>query len=29
LRALNAVIPDDGLNDHAPINYACRVWNAV
>jgi pimeloyl-ACP methyl ester carboxylesterase len=29
LRALNVVIPDDGLNDHAPVNYACRVWNAV
>jgi triacylglycerol lipase len=29
LRALNVVIPDDGLNDHAPINYACRIWNAV
>jgi hypothetical protein len=29
LRALNLVVPDDGLNDHAPINYACRVWNAV
>ena len=28
LRALNVEVPDDGLNDHAPINYACRIWNA-
>jgi hypothetical protein len=27
IRQLDFEIPDNGLNDHAPINYACRVWN--
>jgi hypothetical protein len=27
LRQLDIEIPENGLNDHAPINYACHVWN--
>lgn len=29
LRQLDIEIPENGVNDHAPINYACRVWNNV
>jgi len=27
IRQLDVEIPENGLNDHAPVNYACRVWN--
>lgn len=29
LRQLDIEIPENGVNDHAPINYACRVWNSL
>ena len=29
LRNLDVEVPDNGLNDHAPVNYACRIWNAM
>ena len=28
LRTLDFEVPDNGLTDHAPVNYACRIWNA-
>lgn len=27
LRSLDLEVPDNALNDHAPANYACRIWN--
>jgi pimeloyl-ACP methyl ester carboxylesterase len=29
LRSLDVEVPDNALNDHAPANYACRIWNAL
>lgn len=29
LRGLDVEVPDNALNDHAPANYACRIWNAL
>ena len=29
LRSLDVEVPDNALNDHAPANYACRIWNTL
>lgn len=29
LRNLDVELPESQWSDHAPVNYACRIWNAV